>query len=99
MSLLHTLKDLKRHLKLLKVMFENCVMIVVCVIVLSGATAQCCSQYGQGIGRIVLDQLACTGTESTLFDCPHNGVGIHDCSHFEDVGITCPRKKNCHSIT
>ncbi len=47
------------------------------------------SQFGQGSGPIHLDNLRCVGTESRLIDCPHNGVGIEDCSHFEDAGVTC----------
>ncbi len=59
----------------------------------TGATAQSFAAYGAGTGQIVLDNIFCAGPETSLFDCPHNGVGTHDCSHFEDVGVTCPRKK------
>ncbi len=52
-----------------------------------GATAQCCAAYGQGIGTIQLDDLACTGSEASLFDCIH--TTNHNCGHGEDVGITC----------
>ena len=31
----------------------------------------------------------CTGTETRLVDCPSNPLGVHDCSHFEDAGVTC----------
>ena len=58
----------------------------------TGATSQCCASYGQGTGSIWLDQVGCTGTEASLFDCNANAVGVHDCSHGEDVGITCSRK-------
>ncbi len=57
-----------------------------------GATAQCCAAYGQGTGSIWLDQVGCTGTEASLFNCPTNPIGSHDCSHGEDVGITCACK-------
>ena len=33
--------------------------------------------------------MACTGTESTLTQCSHNGIGNHDCSHSEDAGVIC----------
>ena len=36
-----------------------------------------------------MDQVACTGSETHLFDCRHNGWGVHYCSHYEDVSISC----------
>lgn len=47
------------------------------------------SPFGQSSGPIWLDQLACTGTEASLCECPGNSVGVHDCSHFEDAGAVC----------
>lgn len=43
----------------------------------------------RGTGAIALDDVECTGTEERLFDCPHRGLEIHNCSHFEDVTVTC----------
>ena len=43
----------------------------------------------RGVGAIALDDLGCLGTEARLFDCPHRGLEIHNCSHFEDVTVTC----------
>ena len=45
--------------------------------------------YGQGTGDILLDDLACTGSETSIFNCPHNGVGSHNCGHSEDAGAVC----------
>ena len=45
--------------------------------------------YGAGMGLIWLDNLHCYGTETSLVYCGHNGWGIHDCSHSEDVSIRC----------
>uniref|UniRef100_A0A3B5MF45 SRCR domain-containing protein n=1 Tax=Xiphophorus couchianus TaxID=32473 RepID=A0A3B5MF45_9TELE len=42
-----------------------------------------------GTGRILLDELQCTGAESDIFDCPHSEFGVHNCSHDEDVGVQC----------
>ena len=57
-----------------------------------GATVQDFAFYGQGTGLIVLDDLACTGSESSLFSCDHRGINSHNCGHFEDVGVTCMGK-------
>ncbi len=50
--------------------------------------------FGQGTGPILLDNLICIGTEVSLFDCPHNEVGIHNCGHSEDAGAVCSEGKN-----
>ncbi|KAM4731059.1 uncharacterized protein marco [Anableps anableps] len=42
-----------------------------------------------GTGKIWLDELQCTGAESYIFDCPHSGLGVHNCNHDEDVGVLC----------
>nr|XP_021526923.1 scavenger receptor cysteine-rich type 1 protein M160 isoform X1 [Aotus nancymaae] len=38
---------------------------------------------------IWLDNILCQGNESAIWDCRHHGWGHHDCSHNEDVTLTC----------
>ena len=45
--------------------------------------------FGQGDGDIILDEMSCTGTESDISECTHNGYLNHDCSHSEDAGVVC----------
>ncbi|XP_064597469.1 scavenger receptor cysteine-rich type 1 protein M160-like [Liolophura sinensis] len=47
------------------------------------------SVFGQGSGRIWLDEVGCRGTEDDITQCDHPNWGSHDCSHSEDVGIRC----------
>uniref|UniRef100_A0A3B1J2P0 Neurotrypsin n=1 Tax=Astyanax mexicanus TaxID=7994 RepID=A0A3B1J2P0_ASTMX len=43
--------------------------------------------FGEGAGLILLDDVQCEGSESSLLECKHSVWGRHDCSHSEDVGI------------
>lgn len=48
------------------------------------------SEFGEGKHlRILLDDVQCTGTESSLLDCQHAAVGTHNCAHYEDAGAIC----------
>uniref|UniRef100_A0A3B4AFX2 SRCR domain-containing protein n=1 Tax=Periophthalmus magnuspinnatus TaxID=409849 RepID=A0A3B4AFX2_9GOBI len=48
------------------------------------------SEFGEGRHLpILLDDVQCEGTEATLLDCKHAGVGKHNCAHYEDAGVVC----------
>ena len=47
------------------------------------------AHFGQGSGLILLDEVSCSGSESDISDCGHNGWFIHNCNHGGDAGVTC----------
>ena len=40
-------------------------------------------------GRIWLENVQCNGNEQSIFNCSHNGWGQTNCSHEDDVGVSC----------
>ena len=59
-----------------------------------GAVAYSSAYYGQGTGPILLDNVQCTGTEGSLFNCTY--ISNHNCVHFEDAGVMC-QSASCNS--
>lgn len=47
------------------------------------------AHFGRGHDPIWLDEVNCTGTEDTLFDCRANAWGDNNCFHGEDAGVIC----------
>ena len=45
--------------------------------------------YGQGTGRIWLDNVGCTPGDQRLIDCNHRGWGVENCDHSDDAGVSC----------
>ena len=52
------------------------------------ATAVGQAGFGQGTGPILLDDVACNGTEVNILSCTYDSVTT-DCSHREDAGVRC----------
>ena len=47
--------------------------------------------FPQGTGPIILDDVRCSGNESSLLSCRHGGIGvIASCYHSDDAGVVCP---------
>ncbi|KAI4887686.1 hypothetical protein NFI96_005895 [Prochilodus magdalenae] len=47
------------------------------------------AHFGQGSGPILLDGVGCSGSESSIMECSHDGLGKHNCNHGEDAGVIC----------
>nr|XP_054755403.1 neurotrypsin-like [Lytechinus pictus] len=52
-------------------------------------TARTNAYFGEGSGDILLDDVICDGDESSLLECSNPGIGVHNCGHYEDAGVTC----------
>ncbi|XP_069395150.1 neurotrypsin isoform X1 [Paralichthys olivaceus] len=51
--------------------------------------ARSMAYFGEGQGPIHLDNVRCSGTETSLEQCTAVGQDSHDCRHSEDAGVIC----------
>ncbi|KAL3889028.1 hypothetical protein ACJMK2_001386, partial [Sinanodonta woodiana] len=65
-------------------MFSNCMYSTI------GASAVCCAGFGNNTALdIFLDDVMCSGNESSIYNCSHNPWYSHNCGHHEDAGVRC----------
>ena len=57
--------------------------------IIADSTAVNYAGFGQGVGPIHMVYVGCSGNESQLLDCSHNGTENYYCSHAEDAGVMC----------
>ena len=55
--------------------------------IFSGAIALSNAHFGQGSDDIVMDDVACSGSESKLTYCSYSSS--HNCVHQEDASVQC----------
>ena len=58
----------------------------------TGAIPLSNAYYGSGTGPVLVDYVACIGSEQFLANCTNNGVGVTSswCGHDDDAGVQCP---------
>ena len=55
-----------------------------------GVVALRAASFGEGTGRIWLDNVQCSGNERQLRNCTTNtSFGVNSCSHAQDAGVRC----------
>ena len=55
----------------------------------SGAIARSNAYFGQGSESMLLDDVQCTGNETSIFSCSHSSIVSHICDHSNDAGVVC----------
>ena len=54
-----------------------------------GAVAYTNAYFNAGTGPIYLDDVECSGTETSFLSCVSSPVLSHNCQHSDDAGVSC----------
>ena len=55
----------------------------------NGSSVLIASETPIGSGPIFLDRVSCKGAEKRVMDCQQAPVGLHTCTHQQDIGVKC----------
>ena len=58
----------------------------------SAVSAPQSAWFGQGSGKIWLDDVQCQGKETSIVNCRRRPWGVHNCGHHEDASVICSGK-------
>ena len=47
------------------------------------------ANFDEGMGRIWIDTIQCSGSEKMLTDCTADFSGVNPCTHTQDAGVRC----------
>ena len=47
------------------------------------------ARFGAGSGQIWLDDVRCSGSETSIINCQHKEWGVENCDHSEDASVIC----------
>ena len=59
----------------------------------SAVSAPHSARFGQGSGKIWLDDVQCQGNESSIGNCRHRPWSENNCGHHEDASVICSSKR------
>ena len=71
----------------------NLTYMTLCKIFIAGSQALTASLFGQGVGRIWLDNVQCTRSEKVLMNCTASSRGNNSCTHAQNAGVRCSAGK------
>ena len=47
------------------------------------------NSYTESTWPIHINDLNCSGSEESIWNCPHNGLISYSCSHYDDAAVLC----------